>query len=362
MRASIAAAVLILAAGCAAATGAAAQDQPARLKIGFVYIGSVGDFGWTYQHDQARKAIVKEFGDRVETTSLENVSAGPAAERSIEQLARAGNRLIFSTSVDYMEPTIKVAKKYPDVRFELATGTRREANVATYSGRFYEGRTIEGTIAAKMSKKGVIGYVGSFPVPEVISDINATMLAARKINPAIRIRIVWVGSWFNPGKEADAAKALLDQGADVIMQSTDSAAAMQVANERGALAFAQNADMIKLGPKAQLTGIVADWTPYYLARVRAVFANEWKSGATWGGLKDRMILMAPYTNMPEDVKKLAAETEAGIIDGNIKPFACPIRDQDGKDIECKGGDRLDDSQILGMNFFVEGIDDKVPGK
>jgi simple sugar transport system substrate-binding protein len=362
MRYSIAATVLMLATGCAAATGAAAQDKPARLKIGFVYIGSVGDSGWTYQHDQARKAIVKEFGDKVETTTLENVVAGPEAERSIEQLARAGNRLIFSTSFDYMDATIKVAKKYPGVRFELATGTRREANVATYSARFYEGRTIEGAIAAKMSKKGVIGYIGSFPVPEVVSDINATMLAAQKINPDIKLRIVWVNSWYNFAKEADAAKALLDQGADVIMHSTDSAAAMRVANERGALAFAQNADMIKLGPKAQLTGIVADWTPYYLSRVRAALANEWTSGATWGGLKEKMILMAPYTNMPDDVKKLAADTEAGIIDGSIKPFACPILDQDGKEIECKGGDRLDDGQVLGMNVFVKGIDDRIPGK
>ncbi|MBI5130836.1 MAG: BMP family ABC transporter substrate-binding protein [Rhodopseudomonas palustris] len=362
MHKAMMAAALMLAAGCAGATSAAAQDKPAKLKIGFVYIGSVGDFGWTYQHDQARKAIVKEFGDKVETTFLENVSEGPDAERSIEQLARAGNKLIFTTSFGYMDSTIKVAKKYPDVKFEHVTGYKREPNVATYSGRFYEGRTIQGTIAAKMSKKGVIGYIGSVPVPEVISGINASLLAAQKINPAIKIKIVWVNSWFNPGKEADAAKALLDQGADVIMQNTDSAAAMQIANERGALAFAQDSDMIKFGPKAQLTGTISNWTPYYLARVRAVLDGSWASADTWAGLKDKMILMAPYTNMPEDVKKLAADTEAGITDGSIKPFACPIVDQEGKEVECKGGDHLDDSQVLGMNFYVKGIDDKIPGK
>ncbi|MFC0239256.1 BMP family ABC transporter substrate-binding protein [Rhodopseudomonas telluris] len=352
----------LLLAGCAGLSGAAAQDKPAKLKIGFVYIGPVGDFGWTHQHDQARQALVKQFSDRIETTFLESVSEGPDAERSIEQLARAGNKLIFTTSFGYMDSTIKVAKKYPDVKFEHATGYKREKNVATYSGRFYEGRYVQGTIAAKMSKKGVLGYIGSFPVPEVISGINATILAAQKVNPDIKVKIVWVNSWFNPGKEAEAAKALLDQGADVIMQNTDSAAAMQIANERGALAFAQDSDMIKFGPKAQLTGIIANWAPYYTARVQAVLDNTWQPGDTWGGLKDKMILMAPYTNMPEDVKKLAADTEAGIIDGSIKPFACPVVDQDGKDVECKGGDHLDDSQILGMNFYVKGIDDKIPGK
>ena len=374
MNKAIMAAALILTASCAALSAAAAQDKPEakpeakpetkldKLKIGFVYVGSVGDFGWSYQHDQARQAIVKEFGDKVETTFLEKVSEGPDAERSIEQLARAGNKLIFATSFGYMDSVIKVAKKYPDVKFEHATGYKREANVATYSARFYEGRYVQGTIAAKMSKKGVLGYIGSFPVPEVISGINATMLAAQKINPDIKIKVVWVNSWFNPGKEADAAKALIDQGADVIMQNTDSAAAMQIANERGIRAFGQDSDMIKFGPKAQLTATVDNWAPYYISRVKAVMDGKWASQDVWGGLGDKMIHMAPYTNMPEDVKKLAADTEAGIIAGTIKPFACPILDQDGKDVECKGADHLDDAQIRGMNFYVKGIDDKIPGK
>jgi len=365
MNKAIMTAALLLAASCAGLSGATAQDKqdkPDKLKIGFVYIGPVGDFGWSYQHDQARQAIVKEFGDKVETTYLEKVGEGPDAERAIEQLARAGNKLIFATSFGYMDSVIKVAKKYPDVKFEHATGYKREPNVSTYSGRFYEGRAIQGTIAAKMSKKGVLGYIGSFPVPEVISGINATVLAAQKINPAIKVKIVWVNSWFNPGKEADAAKALIDQGADVIMQNTDSAAAMQVAAERGVPAFGQDSDMIKFGPKNQLTAIISNWTPYYLSRVKAALDGNWKSEDTWGGLKDNMIVMAPYTNMPAEMKKLAADTEAGITAGSLKPFACPVVDQDGKEVECKGGDQLDDSQVLGMNFYVKGIDDKIPGK
>ena len=213
----IAATAAMLATG-AGLFGASAADK---LKVGFIYLGPVGDLGWTYQHDLGRLAMVKEFGDKVETTFLENVSEGPDSERSIEQLARAGNKLIFTTSFGYMEPTLKVAKKYPNVHFEHATGYKRDKNMSTYSGRFYEGRYIQGIIAAKMSKTGVLGYIASFPIPEVISGINATMLGAQTINPNIKIKIIWANTWFDPGKEADAAKALLDQGADVIMQHTD---------------------------------------------------------------------------------------------------------------------------------------------
>jgi simple sugar transport system substrate-binding protein len=306
--------------------------------------------------------LVKEFGDKIETTYLENVSEGPDSERSIEQLARAGNQLIFTTSFGYMDPTLKVAKRNPKVMFEHATGFKRDKNMSSYSGRFFEGRYIQGLIAAKMSKKGVLGYIGSFPIPEVISGINATMLAAQKINPDIKIKIIWVNTWFDPGKEADAAKALLDQGADVIMQHTDSPAAMQVASERGALAFGQDSDMIKFGPKTQLTAVTNNWGPYYVERVKAALDGTWKSEDTWAGLKEKMVVMAPYTNMPDDVKKMAMDTEAAIIAGTLKPFKCPIMGQDGKEVECKGGDALDPGQVLGMNFYVKGIDDKIPGK
>src|SRR5437588_10242662 len=233
-----------------AALGAASAQE--KLKVGYIYVGPVCDMGYSYQHDVGRKDVEAKFKDKVETSFLENVNEGPDAERSIEQLVRTGHKLIFTTSFGFMDATAKVAKKYPNAMFEHATGYKRDKNLATYSGRFYEGRYIQGVIAAKMSKTGVLGYIGSFPIPEVVSGINAMMLGAQTINPNIKVKIIWANTWFDPGKEADAAKALLDQGADIIMQHTDSPAPMQVASERGKLAFGQDSEMIKFGPKAQL--------------------------------------------------------------------------------------------------------------
>jgi simple sugar transport system substrate-binding protein len=346
----------------AAATAGFSASAAEKLKIGFVYVGPVGDFGWTYQHEVGRQAIVKEFGDKIETTYLENVSEGPDSERSIEQLARTGHQLIFTTSFGFMDPTVKVAKKYPKIKFEHSTGYKRAENLGTYSGKFYEGRYIQGMIAAKMSKTGVLGYIGSFPIPEVISGINATMLGAQTVNPNIKVKIIWVNTWFDPGKEADAAKALADQGADILMQHTDSPAAMQIAAQRGILAFGQDSDMSKFGPKTQLTAIINNWAPYYVRQVKAALDGKWKADDTWDGLKEKMVMMAPYTNMPDDVKKMAMDTEAAIIAGTLHPFKCPIVDQAGKTVECKGGKNLDAGQILGMNFYVKGVDDKIPGK
>jgi simple sugar transport system substrate-binding protein len=341
------------------AAPAAAEEK---LKVGFIYVGPIGDFGWSYQHDQGRLAMVKALGDKVETTYLEKVPEGPDAERAIEQLARSGQKLIFTTSFGFMDATVKVAKKYPNLLFEHATGYKREKNLATYSGRFYEGRYIQGVIAAKMSKSGVMGYIGSVPIPEVISGINATMIGAQTINPNIKVKIIWVGEWFNPGKEADAAKALMDQGADVIMQHTDSAAAVETAAKRGIPAFGQDSDMIKFGPKTQLTAIIDNWGPYYTERAKLAIDGKWTSTDTWGGLNSKIVVMAPYTNMPDDVKKLAEDTEAAISSGKLHPFKCPVVAQDGSTVECKGGTHLDDGQILGMNYYVQGVDDKVPGK
>jgi len=349
----IAATAVMLTAG-ASLFGASAAEK---LKIGFIYLGPIGDLGWTYQHELARQALVKEYGDKIETTYLENVPEGPDAERAIEQLVRAGNKLIFTTSFGYMDPTLKVAKKYPNVHFEHATGYKRDKNLATYSARWYQGRYIQGQIAARMSKAGVLGYIGSFPIPEVVSGINATMLGAQTVNPNIKVKIIWVNTWFDPGKEADAAKALLDQGVDIIMQHTDSPAPMQVASERGKLAFGQDSEMIKFGPKAQLTSILDTWAPF-----KAELDGSWKSEDTWGGLESKMFEMAPYTNMPDDVKKMAEDTQAAIAAGKLYPFKCPIVGQDGKEVECKGGDHLADGQVLGMNFYVKGVDDKIPGK
>jgi simple sugar transport system substrate-binding protein len=356
--------IVVVAAAAIFAVAAATLAAPAaeKLKVGFIYLGPVGDFGWTYQHEIGRQNLVKALGDKIDTTYLENVNEGPDSERSIEQLARTGHKLIFTTSFGYMDPTIKVAAKYPKVDFEHATGFKRAANVSTYSGRFYEGRYIQGMIAAKMSKTGVLGYIVSFPIPEVISGINATILGAQTVNPNIKVKIIWVSTWFDPGKEADAAKALADQGADVLMQHTDSPAAMQIAAQRGIYAFGQDSDMIKFGPKSQLTAIIDNWAPYYIQRTNDVLNDSWKSTDTWGGLKSTLVVMAPYTNMPDDVKKLASDTEAAIKAGTLHPFKCPVVDQDGKTVECKGGDHLDDGQILSMNFYVKGVDDKIPGK
>jgi simple sugar transport system substrate-binding protein len=349
-------------AALAVIAGGLSASAAEKLKVGFIYLGPVGDYGWTYQHEVGRLELVKALGDKIETTYLENVNEGPDAERAIEQLVRSGHKLIFTTSFGYMDATLKVAKKYPDVHFEHATGFKRDKNMATYSARWYQGRYIQGTIAGKVSKAGVLGYIGSFPIPEVVSGINATMLAAQKINPNIKVKVIWVNTWFDPGKEADAAKALLDQGADIIMQHTDSPAAVQVASERGALAFGQDSDMIKFGPKTQLTAIIDNWAPYYIQRVKEQLAGTWKSTDVWGGLKSKMFIMAPYTNMADDIKRMAGDTEAAITDDRLHPFTCPILTQEGTTVECKGGTHLADEQILGMNFYVKGIDDKIPGK
>ncbi|WP_420961787.1 BMP family ABC transporter substrate-binding protein [Brucella sp. IR073] len=350
--------LLALAAAASVAFAGAAHAED-KLKVGFIYIGPPGDFGWTYQHDQGRKALEAALGDKIETTYLENVPEGSDAERSIERLARSGAKLIFTTSFGYMDATIKVAKKFPDVKFEHATGYKTADNVAVYNSRFYEGRYVQGQIAAKMSKAGVAGYIASVPVPEVVQGINSFMLGAQSVNPNFKVKVIWVNSWFDPGKEADAAKALIDQGVDIITQHTDSTAAMQVAAERGIKAFGQASDMIKFGPQTQLTSIVDNWAPYYIERTKAVLDGTWKSQNIFHGMHDGFVVMAPYTNMPDDVKKMAEETQAKITSGELKPFTGPIKKQDGS-VWLKEGETADDATILGMNFYVAGIDDKLP--
>ncbi|MBC2859417.1 BMP family ABC transporter substrate-binding protein [Stappia sp. 28M-7] len=336
--------------------GAEAADK---LKVGFIYVGPIGDHGWSYQHNQGRLAIEKEFGDKIETVYIENVSEGPDAERAIERLARDGAGLIFTTSFGFMNPTLKVAEKFPDVKFEHATGYKRSENLSTYSARFYEGRYVIGQMAAKMSKTGTAGYVASVPIPEVVRGINSFMLGAQSVNPDFKVKVVWVNSWYDPGKEADAAKALLDQGADVISQHTDSPAPLQVAEERGAVGFGQASDMIAFAPKAQLTAIVDDWSAYYIRRVQAVLDGTWKSEDVWGGFDKDMVVMAPYTNVPEDVAKEAAATAEKIRSGEFHPFTGPIFKQDGSEA-VGAGIIIDDGTLLGMNWYVKGIDDKLP--
>ena len=339
-----------------AVAGASGAD---RLKVGFIYVGPIGDHGWTYQHDQGRLAVEEAFGDRVETVYVESVAEGPDAERAITRLARQGAGIIFTTSFGYMDPTIKVAKNFPDVKFEHATGYKRADNVTTYSARFYEGRYVIGRIAAKMSKSGVAGYVASFPIPEVVRGINAFLLGAQSINPDFKLKIVWVSTWFDPGKEADAAKVLIGQGADIITQHTDSTAPLQIAAEQGVLGFGQASDMIKFAPNNQLTAIIDDWAPYYVARVKAVLDGTWESMDTWDGMGPGMVAMAPYTNLPDDVVAMAKETEAKITSGEFHAFTGPIHNQAGEMVIGEG-EVLDDGVLLGMNWYVKGVDDKLP--
>ena len=349
--------ILGLVAALAMSLSAAAAE--AKTKVCFVYVGPVGDHGWTYQHDQGRMAVEKEFGDKVETAYVENVAEGPDAERAIERLARDGCHLIFTTSFGYMQATLKVAKKFPDVKFEHATGYKRSDNVSTYNAKFHEGRYVIGQIAAKMSKSGIAGYIVSFPIPEVISGINAFMLGAQSINPDFKVKVIWVNSWYDPGKEADAAKVLFGQGADMITQHTDSTAPLQIAAEKGAHGFGQASDMIKFAPKSQLTAIVDDWSGYYIKRVKDVLDGTWKSEDTWDGIDSGMVGMAPMTNMPEDVAKMAMETTEKIRTHALNPFTGPITKQDGT-VVGEAGKPLPDGDVLGMNWYVKGIEDKLP--
>ncbi|MDD9985088.1 MAG: BMP family ABC transporter substrate-binding protein [Spirochaetaceae bacterium] len=349
--------LLIVALALLLTVAAFGQDK---LKVGFVYVGPIGDHGWTYQHHDGLLAVAEEFGDRVETIYVENIAEGPDAERAITRMAREGAGLIFTTSFGFMDPTINVAARFPDVKFEHATGYKRADNVAIYSARFYEGRYIIGQIAAQMSESGVAGYIASFPIPEVVRGINAFLLGAQTINPDFKLKVVWVNTWFDPGKEADAAKVLIGQGADIITQHTDSTAPLQIAEEQGVVGFGQASDMIKFAPSAQLTSVIDEWAPYYVARTRAVLDGTWESTDTWDGIAPGMVRMAPYTNMPDEVKALAMETEAAIASGELHPFKGPIYNQEGEMVIGEG-EALDDGTLLGMNWYVQGVDDKLPG-
>ena len=336
------------------AASAQAQDK---FKACFVYVGSHTDGGYSEGHHHGRQFLEKELGDKVQTSFVENVAEADS-ERTFERLAREGCNIVFGTSFGFMDPELKVAKRFPKVLFEHATGFKTADNMATYNARFYEGRYIQGQIAAKMSKAGLAGYIVSFPIPEVIMGINSFILGAQSINPDFKVKIVWVRSWFDPGKEADAAKALFDQGADIVAQHTDSPAPLQIAQERGLHGFGQASDMISFAPKAQYTAIVDNWGPYYVERVKAAMDGTWKSQQSWEGLKEKILVMAPYTNLPDDVKKMAEETEAKIV-GGWNPFTGPVSKQDGSPW-LKDGEVSDDGTLLGMNFYIKGIDDAIP--
>ena len=350
-------AALALAAGTSAATGAYA-DEP--MKIGFVHVGPIGDFGYTYQHHVSAEAIKKEFGDKVKVTEVENVPEGPDAERVITQLATDGNKLIFTTSFGFMNPTLKAAAQFPDVKFEHATGFKTADNMANYNIRFYEGRYVVGLLAGKMSKSNTVGYIASFPIPEVVMGINAAYLGAKKVNPNVKFKVIWVNTWFDPGKEADAAKALIDQGADVVMQHTDSPAAVKVAAEKGIWAIGQSSDMAHFAPDNVITSIADNWSPYVVSRVKAVMDGSWKSGSTWQGMKEGAVTIPPINGkVPEDVRKMAEGVMADITAGKFHPFTGPIKKQDGSDW-LADGKTAPDGDLLGMNFYVQGVEGALP--
>ncbi|MDB9729242.1 BMP family ABC transporter substrate-binding protein [Amylibacter sp.] len=331
-----------------------------KTKVGFVYVGPVGDFGWSYEHNEGRKAVEEAFGDKVETMFVESVPEGADSERVMTQMALDGADLIFTTSFGYMDPTINVAKKFPNVKFEHATGYKQADNVSIYSARFYEGRSVIGHIAGHMTKTNTIGYIASFPIPEVIRGINAAYIAAKKVNPDVKLKIVWAYTWFDPAKEADAATALIEQGADIIMQHTDSPAAMTIAEEKGMYAFGQASDMKQFGPTARLSSIIDDWAPYYIARTQAVMDGTWESTSTWDGIKEGMVGIGDFSNdIPADVQASATALKEALMSGSTHSFTGPVNKQDGS-AWLAAGETADDGTLLGMNFYVEGIEGSVP--
>ena len=340
------------------ATSAFAEDKT---KVGFVYVGPVGDGGWTYEHDKGRLAVEAEFGDKVETVFVESVPEGADSERVMTQMALQGADLIFTTSFGYMDPTINVAKKFPNVKFEHATGYKTAENVSVYSARFYEGRAIQGHIAGNMTESNIIGYIGSFPIPEVIRGINSAFIHARKVNPDVEFKIVWAYTWFDPAKEADAAKVLIEQGADVILQHTDSTAPLAAAAAAGnVVGFGQASDMAEFKDGPRVSSIIDDWAPYYIARTRAVMDGTWETMSTWDGIGAGMVGIGEITDkVPADVKAEALALKAALADGSYHAFTGPINKQDGS-VWLADGETADDGTLAGMSFYVEGIEGDIP--
>ena len=341
------------------------QSRPAAsepVKAGFVYVSPITDAGWTKQHDEGRKAVEAALGAGVKTTFVENVPEGADAERVIRDLARQGNRIIFTPSFGYMEPTLKVAKEFPEVKFESITGYKTAPNVATANARYYEGRYLAGIAAGRMSQTGVAGYVAGFPIPEVLQGINAFMLGMRSVNPKAEVKVVWLNAWFDPPKERDAAMGLFNQNVDVVAFHTGSTAVMAAAQERGKLAVAYHSDMRTVAPDAQIVAVTHQWGAYYTARVRAVAAGTWKSGQVWGGVKEGMIRVGDFgPKVPKAVQDEVLARQQDIAAGRLHPFHARtvVRDNEGRE-QIAAGQTLTDGQILTMNWLVEGVAGKLP--
>jgi len=359
---TLAAAVLV---GCGkkeepkAAAPAPAKAEP--LKIAFAYVGPVGDGGWTFAHDNARKAIEKEFGDKVVTSFVEKVPESADAERVIRDMATQGNKLIFGTTFGYMEPMLKVAADFKDVKFEHATGYKQAENMRTYDSRTYEGAYMAGVIAGKMTKSGTLGVVASIPIPEVIRNINSFTLGAQSSNPKIKTKVVWVNEWFNPPKESEAAQSLINQGADVLFQNTDSSAVLQTAGKNKKLAFGWDSDMTAYSPEAHLASAIINWSPYYIKATRDALEGKWTGNSkVWWGVKEGTIdIVSISDKVPAETKEKVEKIKAGLKDGSFSVWKGPILGQDGKEV-LKKDEVADDNFMGGIKFYVKGVEGKVP--
>ena len=347
-------------AAVAEAPASAAPAKPQPLKAAWVYVGPVGDAGWTFAHDQGRKAVEAKFGDAVQTTMVEKVPEGADAERVIRDLATQGNKIIFATSFGYMEPMLKVAAEFPDVKFEHATGYKMAPNMRIYDASFYQDTYMAGVIAGKLTKTNTLGFVGSFPIPEVLRNINAYTLGAQSVNPKIKTKVVWVNTWFDPPKEGEAAQSLINGGADVLLQNTDSSAVLQTAEKNGKYAFGWDSDMSTFGPKAHLASAVALWGGYYIKTIEELQGGTWKSERTVWGVKEGMNDLIKIADVvPADAKKRVDEIKAGLKDGSFDPFTGPILDNAGKERLAKDT-KSDQAWRDKIDFYVKGVEGQIP--
>ncbi|MDR2852336.1 MAG: BMP family ABC transporter substrate-binding protein [Burkholderiaceae bacterium] len=347
----------------AAHTSAAAASGPVAgpLNIAFAYVGPVGDGGWSYAHDRGRKALEKEFGDKIHTSYVESVAESADAERVLRDFASQGNQLIIGTTFGYMEPMLKVAADFPNVKFEHATGYKTAPNMRTYDSRTYEGAYLAGIVAGGMTQTNVLGVVGSVPIPEVLRNIDSFTLGAQSVNAKITTKVVWVNDWFNPPKETEAATALINDGADVLFQNTDSAAVLKTAQGKGKRAFGWDSDMSAYGPKAHLASAVVNWGPYYIKTVHDVLKGTWKTSHSWWGVKEGAIdLAAIAPDVPADLKAKVDAAKQGLKDGSFAIWTGPIFDQSGKTVVAQGR-VADDAFLRTINFYVKGVEGSVPG-
>jgi basic membrane protein A and related proteins len=341
---------------------AAPAPKPEPLKIAFAYVGPVGDGGWTFAHDNGRKALEAEFGDKISTSFVENVPESADAERVIREMASSGNKLIFGTTFGYMEPMLKVAPEFKDVKFEHATGYKQAENMRTYDSRTYEGAYMAGVIAGKMTKTNTLGVVASIPIPEVIRNINSFTLGAQSSNPKVKTKVVWVNGWFDPPKETEAATSLINGGADVLFQNTDSPAVLKTAEAKGKRAFGWDSDMTAYGPKAHLASAVINWGPYYIKATKEALDGSWKGGTgSWLGVKDGAIdIVSIAEDVPAETKAKVEEVKKGLAEGTFAIWKGPLKDNAGKEV-LKDGETADDKFLSGVNFYVKGVEGKVPG-